>query len=164
MRECNQCFQTTMVAPKERSYLVWPPRSDQKWPSRLCLTLYFPLCSDASGAAGYFVNSDGGTILALNDGFKKVIRVNSNGLYIDQAPFAVSPSNDPTTATVLNELARLNAAGNPVPARAGDSGGEIGIVVSGSGTASTWPQSVIAGMGWRAACSTIPRLGPTKFK
>jgi len=56
-------------------------------------------------------------------------------------------TNDTTTGTVLNELAKYNPANTVSVTSAGDAGGTIGIVMAGAGIAPAVPQAIVATVG-----------------
>jgi hypothetical protein len=99
-----------------------------------------------NGSAGFFQNTNGGSILQANDGNDDLLKVDTSGVQIRRTINQIP--NDPVSSTVLNDLVTADpATGNAKLAGPGYSGsgpGVIGIVVANAGTSSQFPEAMVA--------------------
>jgi trimeric autotransporter adhesin len=101
----------------------------------------------SNGIAGNFTNfAANSKILSVNSATNEVFAVSTDGVRF-QSPIVQNITNDATTGTVLNELAKFTSAGTVVVPSTGDPGGVLGIVVGETGASGTTAQAVVASVG-----------------
>jgi len=97
-----------------------------------------------NGVAAHFMNTNGGTILEVDDGSHTIFSADTYGVDIRRTVGQFT--NDPTTATVLYELVGANqSTGNAKLAGPGFLGlGALGIAIAQAGTSAQYPETIVA--------------------
>jgi hypothetical protein len=156
----NACVRSARTGSKRYFKSCWPARA--KALNRKLLADIAPILSlsrpnldpggtgvfgeanASNGVAGRFTNfAANSKILSVSSATNELFAVSTDGVRL-QSPFVADITNDATTGTVLNEVAKFTSAGTVVVTSPGDSGGALGIVVARAGTSG---QAVVASVG-----------------